>query len=563
MPLNPNPSSPAIAAAAAKQSHLRSLLARAVISGDVLTCPSSLVPVLSSLSVSPSHSSTLLFLRPLALHVLPLLPLSSPTTLYLFNLLLRSFSRSPIPLESLFLFSSMLRLTLLPNRFTFPSLFIASSSLSSPLPGVQTQSQALRRGFLSDCYVINTLLAMYTAFGDMCSARSIFHLSSVVIDVVSWNTMINGYVKVGELDAARKLFDEMPVKNEVSWSAIIGAYVENGELDVARLLFDEMPVRRNVVSWNCYVKTNQHLKALELFNTMQKQNEVEPNEITMVSVLSACANLAALDKGKWIHSYIDKTNMILDNKYNLGAALIDMYSKCGSVDLAFEVFNSLQNKNVSSWNALITGLAINGASYESLRVFEDMQRSGTKPNDITFVGLLSACTHGGLVDEGRRYFGSMSKVYGVHPEMKHYGCMVDLFGRAGLLEEAENMVRAMPMKPDAMIVGALLGACRIHKDVRVAERVRNEFLQLESKENSCHFLMSNIYASVGRWGEACNHLEGSWQVLLELQSVQQVPPELPLNQLETETEVSLFLGREIWLGPITIICLQHITRSNW
>ncbi|XP_064965861.1 pentatricopeptide repeat-containing protein At3g62890-like [Musa acuminata AAA Group] len=545
--------------------HLRPFLARLVIAGDVRH-PATLRRLSDLIALFPDHPSSPLLSRALSRLYFHLAP---SCTTFLYNLIIRAFSRSRRhPCESLFAFVSLLRSASPPDHFTFPSLVKAACSLRSPTGGIQIHPQVLRRGFESYVYVLNTLLSMYSAFGDMVSARKLFDLSSELLDVVSWNTVVDGYVKVGALEVARRLFEEMPVRNEVSWSAIINGYAGKGELDVARSLFDRMPVQRNavtwnsmvsgfarhgllpvarkffdempmrnivswnsmvsgyalngemnaarklfdqmperdVVSWSCmisgYAQSNQFLAALQLFKEMQKVRMIKPNEVTMVSVLSACAHLAALEQGKWVHAYIDKNHMTLDDDQNLGAALIDMYAKCGSIDIALKLFQSLDRKNVSSWNALITGLAINGAASESLEAFEQMQKSGLKPDDITFVGVLMACVHGGLVHEGQQYFESMTKVHGIQPQMKHYGCMVDLLGRAGLLEEAEGIARSMPMKADIMVLGALLGACRIHKDVAVADRVKKDVLRLKAEQSGCHVLLSNIFAAAGRWADA-------------------------------------------------------------
>ncbi|OAY75054.1 pentatricopeptide repeat-containing protein At2g44880-like [Ananas comosus] len=546
--------------------HLSPFLARLIVSGDILSHLLSLRRVVDLLTLSPDLPSSLLLSRPVSRLYFPLFPSSST---FFFNLLIRAFSLScQHAAESVAIFATFLRCSSsLPDSFTFPFLCKAFSSLNSPREGPQAHAQVTKRGFLAYSYAVNTLLTMYSTFGDMCSAQKLFDSSLEVVDVVSWNTVIDGYVKSSAVDVARKLFDEMPVRNEVSWSSIISGYVAKGELDVAQLLFDRMPVKRNVATWNSmvsgfarhgllglarkmfnempvrnvvswnsmisgytlnaeidkarelfnvmpekdvvswstmisgYTQTNHHSEALKLFEEMQRDCRVRPNEVTMVSVLSACAHLAALDQGKWVHAYIDRNRMVLDNEYNLGAAIIDMYAKCGCMDLAISLFQSLDGKNVSSWNALITGLAINGASHESLEAFELMRRSGINPDDITFLGVLIACTHGGLVHEGRRYFESMMTVYGLRPEMKHYGCMVDLLARAGLLEEAEELIRSMPYKPDVMVLGALLGACRIYRAVDIADRVRSEFLPI-SQQSGCHVLLSNIYAAAGRWADA-------------------------------------------------------------
>ncbi|XP_024317219.1 pentatricopeptide repeat-containing protein At2g45350, chloroplastic [Brachypodium distachyon] len=497
-------------------------------------------------------------------------PLFPSSCTFLHNLLIRASATSPSPRLAFAAFSSILRSGDTPDRFTFPSLLKSASRLASfPRTGAQVHAQAVRRGLLVDVFVVNTLLAMYAAFRDTRSMREVFDSCAGVADLVTWNTMLGGYVKCGEIGEARRVFEQMPQRNGVSWSAMVGAYAGAGELDVAREMFDEMPaIGRNVVSWNSmitgfarhgllplarkmfdempvrnlvswntmvrgyavngemndarelfdrmpekdvvswtcmisgYAQARCYTETLELFRAMQSESNVLPNEVTMVSVLSACAHLTALEEGRWAHAFIDKHKMVLDSEFNLGAALIDMYSKCGRTDLAVKIFHSLDQKNVSAWNALITGLAVNGDVRSSIDVFEQMRRSGEKPNGITFVGVLTACAHGGLVDEGRRCFQSMASTCGVQPEAKHYGCMVDMLGRAGLLEEAEELIRSMPMVPDVMILGALLGACRMHKRVDVAARVQNEILGLSTQQSGCHVLISDIYAAAGKWADA-------------------------------------------------------------
>ncbi|KAM0861532.1 hypothetical protein ACQ4PT_045834 [Festuca glaucescens] len=536
------------------------LLSRLVISGDLLRSTAHLrriVPLLPSHPHLAAALSSLYF---------PLFP-SSCT--FLHNLLIQASATSPSPRLAFAAFSSILRSGDAPDRFTFPALLKSASKLASfPRTGAQVHAQTVRRGFLVDVFVFNSLLAMYAAFRDTSSMREVFDSCAGVADVVSWNTMLGGYVKCGDIDNARRLFEEMPQRNGVSWSAMVGAYAGSGELDVARemfdkmpaigrnvvtwnsmitgfarhgllplarKMFDEMPVRnlvswntmirgyavngdmdgarelfdvmpdKDVVSWTCmisgYAQAGRYAETLDLFRSMQSESSVRPNEVTMVSVLSACAHVTALEEGRWTHAFIDKHKMVLDNEFNLGAALIDLYAKCARTDMAVKIFHSLHQKNVSAWNALITGLAINGDVQDCISVFEQMKRSGEKPNDITFVGVLTACSHGGLMDEGRRCFQSMS-TYGVQPEAKHYGCMVDMLGRAGLLEEAEELIRSMLVAPDVMILGALLGACRMHKRFDVAERVQSKIIGLNTQQAGCYVLISDVYAAADKWGEA-------------------------------------------------------------
>ncbi|KAK1317143.1 Pentatricopeptide repeat-containing protein [Acorus calamus] len=288
--------------------------------------------------------------------------------------------------------------------------------------------------------------------------------------------MISGYVRAGDMSAARGLFDRMPEdeRDVVSWSAVISGYVS----------------------------LNRCGDALELFKAMQ----VRPNEATLAVVLSACARLAALEQGRWVHAYAERNGLRLERD-NLGAALVDMYAKCGSIESASELFWRRHDElkhSTSAWNALITGLAVNGRARESLEVYERMRRSMTaRPDGVTFLGALTACVHCGLVNEGRACFESMSREYGIRAELKHYGCVVDLLGRAGLLEEAEGVVQSMPMKPDMVVLSALLGACRIHREVSMADRLRTRVLELDPHQaDVCFLQLASIYASAGRWSDA-------------------------------------------------------------
>ncbi|QCE15619.1 structure-specific endonuclease subunit SLX1 [Vigna unguiculata] len=251
--------------------------------------------------------------------------------------------------------------------------------------------------------------------------------------------MISGYLRCGSIEDAEKLFYSMPEKDVVSWSAMISGYAQH----------------------ECFSE------ALALFQEMQLHG-VRPNETALVSAISACTHLAALDLGKWIHAYINKNKLQVNTI--LSTTLIDMYVKCGCVENALEVFYAMEEKGVSTWNAIILGLAMNGLVEQSLNMFADMKKSNTLPNEITFMGVLGACRHMGLVDEGRHYFSSMIHEHKIEPNIKHYGCMVDLFGRACFLKEAEELIESMPMAPDVATWGALLGACRKHHDHEMGER---------------------------------------------------------------------------------------------
>lgn len=232
---------------------------------------------------------------------------------------------------------------------------------------------------------------------------------------------------------------------------------------------------------------------------MQKAN-IDPNEITMVSILSSCAVLGALETGRWVHFFIKKKRMKLT--VTLGTALMDFYAKCGSVESSIEVFGKMPVKNFLSWTVLIQGLASNGQEKRALEYFYLTLEKNVEPNDVTFIGVLSACSHAGLVDEGRDLFVSMSRDFGVEPRIEHYGCMVDILGRAGLIEEAFQLIKNMPIQPSAVIWRTLLASCKVHKNVEIGEESLKQLIILEPTHSGDYILLSNIYASVGRWEDA-------------------------------------------------------------
>ncbi|XP_011624250.1 pentatricopeptide repeat-containing protein At4g21065-like [Amborella trichopoda] len=284
-------------------------------------------------------------------------------------------------------------------------------------------------------------------------------------------------------------------------TAILSLYLAHGVLALASQMFERMPVR-SVVSWTAmidgYAKAGYVTMGLRLFREMQGAG-VKPDQFTIVSLLSMCSSLGALELGRWVHSYV-KRNGLVANVY-MGTALIDMYCKCGSVEEALTVFHGMQNQNVQSWNSMLHGLAIHGLSSEALKLFEEMGESGQQPNQVTFVALLCACSHGGLVNEGWFYFNSMASKYKIEPNIRHYGCVVDTLGRAGLLNDALKLINKMPLRPNAVVWGALLSGCHIHGNVEIAEHAMDRLIELEPSHDSHYVLMSNLYSKAGRWDE--------------------------------------------------------------
>lgn len=369
-----------------------------------------------------------------------------------------------------------------PNCFTFPSVFKACGRTERLREGRQVHGLAVKFGLDSDEFVVSNVVRMYLSCGVMEDAHRLFYRRVFVDgcdgirdkkrrvdgDVVLWNVMIDGYVRIGELEVARKLFDEMPQRSVVSWNVMIAGYAQSG-----------------------------HFKeAVEVFREMQMA-EAPPNYVTLVSVLPAVSRLGALELGKWVHLYAVRNNIGVDDV--LGSALIDMYAKCGSIEKALQVFEGLPKRNVVTWSTIIAGLAMHGRAKDAHDHFEDMERAGVMPSDVTYIGLLSACSHAGLVNEGRWFFDHMVRVSSLEPRIEHYGCMVDLLGRAGLLEESEELILNMPIKPDDVIWKALLGACKMHGNVEMGKRVAEHLMELAPHDSGSYVALSNIYASSGNW----------------------------------------------------------------
>eukprot|EP00257_Ricinus_communis_P018982 XP_015577831.1 pentatricopeptide repeat-containing protein At5g06540 [Ricinus communis] len=395
--------------------------------------------------------------------------------LFIFNAFIRGYSGSESPGQSFHFYIQSQRLGIFPDNLTYPFLVKACTQLGSIDMGMQAHGHVVRHGFENDVYVQNSLVNMYSNLGDIRAASYIFQTMSQ-LDVVSWTSMIAGYNKSGDVESARKLFDKMPEKNLVTWSTMISGYAKN----------------------NCFNK------AIELYNVLQSEG-VQANETVMVSVISSCAHLGALELGEKAHDYVVRNKITVN--LILGTALVDMYARCGSIDKAVQVFDELGEKDALSWTALIAGFAMHGHAEKALQYFSEMIRTGLTPRDITFTAVLSACSHRGLVERGMKIFETMKRDYCVEPRLEHYGCMVDLLGRAGKLTEAEKFVLDMPVKPNAPIWGALLGACRIHKNAEIAERVGKTLIELLPEHSGYYVLLSNIYARTNKWKNVENMRE--------------------------------------------------------
>ncbi|KAK4273346.1 hypothetical protein QN277_021768 [Acacia crassicarpa] len=331
----------------------------------------------------------------------------------------------------------------------------------------------VKLGFSSHVYVATSLLNTYIA-ASFSDARLLFD-EMPEKSIVSWNTMITGYSRLGDIPAARSVFEEMPHWDVASWSSMIAAYTNNG----------------------------YYQQGMSLFRRMVGDGRVKPDEITTTSVLSVCAHTGSLGllAGKSVHGFMLKNGW--DLSVELGTVLVNMYAKCGFLKCASQVFELMQEKNVISWTSLICGFAHHGYSEEALAIFEKMLLAGIKPNELTFTGVLSACVHAGLVTKGHEYF-KMIERYGLEPRIQHYGCMVDLLGKAGKLEEAYEMIKKMKLEPNIVVWGSFLSACKEHGQFEMAERVIGQVMRMVKPENDggMYTLISDLYVLGRKWEDA-------------------------------------------------------------
>ncbi|KAG5535856.1 hypothetical protein RHGRI_023579 [Rhododendron griersonianum] len=391
---------------------------------------------------------------------------------FLWTSLIRGYSFQRPLNESILLYNSMRRVGTGPVSFTFTALLKACAATLDADLGRQIHGQTITiGGFASDLYV--------------------------------GNTMIDMYVKCGFLDCGRKVFDEMPDRDVISWTSLIVGYARRGDMDLAGGLFDELPLK-DMVAWTAMVtgfaQNARPREALCFFDRMQDAG-IETDEVTLIGVISACAQLGATKYANWVRHVAEKSGYGPTNNVVIGSALVDMYSKCGSVDEAFKVFDNMRERNVFSYSSMIVGFAMHGRANAAVQLFHEMVKTDIRPNGVTFIGVLTACSHVGMVEHGRHWFATMEKSYGVTPTADHYACMVDLLGRGGCLEEALELVRTMPMDPHGGVWGALLGACRIHANPDVAEIAAVHLFELEPNGIGNYILLSNIYASARRWDD--------------------------------------------------------------
>ncbi|XP_057792500.1 pentatricopeptide repeat-containing protein At5g66520-like [Salvia miltiorrhiza] len=375
------------------------------------------------------------------------------------------------PVEALQLYRRMHRKSARLDSFAVLSALKACSHLRDNLPLTRhLHAHLLKLGFATHLYVATCLLSVYspTIFRD---ARLLFD-EMPTRSAVTWNIMITGYSKQGDVSAARLMFDTMPHRVSSSWSAMIAAYIDNS-------------------LWH---------HGISLFRLMMTgSRSLRPDQLTLGPILAGCGRLSSvgLALGKSMHAFAVKNKWELN--VELGSCLVDMYAKCGVLENARLVFDTMKQRNVVAWTALIHGAAQHGQGREALRVFEKMREAGVKPNDVTFTGVLAACVQAGLVEEGRGYFATIGR-----PRIQHYGCMVDLYGKAGLVREAYRVIETMPYEANAVVWGSFLSACKLHKQLDMVDEAIDEVKRVMSPDNDggLYSLISQLYLLCGRASEA-------------------------------------------------------------
>ncbi|KAF5752023.1 putative pentatricopeptide repeat-containing protein [Tripterygium wilfordii] len=404
--------------------------------------------------------------------------------------------------EAVRFFRDFRRLGIGYNEFSFAGILTVCVKLRGLGLARQVHGQVLVSGFLSNVVLSSSVVDSYAKCGEMSDARRLFD-EMPVRDVLAWTTLVSGYAKWGNMEAADELFDEMPKKNPVSWTALISGYARHG----------------------------LGHRALELFTKMMVFC-VRPDQFTFSSCLCACANIASLKHGRQIHGCLVRTNFRPNTI--VVSSLIDMYSKCGALEFGRRVFSVMGNKrDVVLWNTMISALGQHGLGDAAMRTFDDLVSFGVKPDRITYIVILTACSHSGLVQEGLKLFQCMRTIgHGIVPDEEHYACLIDLLGRAGCFDELIDQLDKMPFKPDDRIWNAVLGVSRIHGNTEMGRKAAEQLIELEPQSSAAYILLSSIYAEHGRWE--------SVERVRRLMKERCVRKEKAISWIEIENEVHSF-----------------------
>ncbi|GMY38615.1 pentatricopeptide repeat-containing protein At3g12770-like [Fagus crenata] len=470
-----------------------------------------------------------------------------------FNAIVRVLAGEGLFSHAFYIFKTLKKRSLSPNEFSFCFLLKACFRSSNAHYVKQIHTHVVKMGFLGDPFVCNGLLAAYAKrVKDLVSARKVFDEMPDKVAVCCWTSLIAGYAQSGQtedvlqffvmmvqlnlrpendtlvsvlsacsnleiveiekwvkiLTEVGKNFDSKNSSCDAVNTVLIYLYGKWEKIEKSREIFDEIVdnSKRSVLPWNAmigaYVQNGCPMEALSIFRIMVEDPNPKPNHVTMVSVLSACAQVGDLDLGRWVHEYMKSKGSkgIIGSNKILATAFIDMYSKCGSLERAKEVFDQMVSKDVVSFNAMIMGLAVNGEGEEALRLFSKMREFGLQPNAGTFLGVLCACCHSGLAEKGRQIFVDMTSRFSVSPKLEHYACYIDLLARVGLVEEALEVVFSMPFEPNKFVWSALLGGCLLHSRIELARYVSRRLVEVDPDNSAGYVMLANAFAVNRRWG---------------------------------------------------------------
>ncbi|OAY67782.1 Pentatricopeptide repeat-containing protein, partial [Ananas comosus] len=456
-----------------------------------------------------------------------------------FSALISGYDQSGEPLMALNLFS---QLEFVPNEYIYGSVLSACATLLALSQGEQVHADVIKTGFFDVSFVSNSLISMYMKCSCFHEAYSIFGAIAEP-NLVSYNAMIGGFAENGHVENSLELFRLMNQRglrpDQFSYVAVVGIctskkdldtgvelhcqsiklglditafvgnviltmYSKSGSIEEVEKVFNSI-IEKDVITWNSRIVAcshfGDHAKGIMVYKEMietKNADGVRPDEFTFASALACCAELASIQYGGQIHSYVSRTGWF-DADVGVSNALIDMYAKCGWIGCATKVFNLLRNRNLVSWNTMIVGLGNHGLGKRALEIFQQMEVEGICPDSATFVGLLISCSHAGLVDKGLAYFDSMRADYNISPKIEHLSCLIDMLGRAGRLEEAECYIHKSPFNNDSIIWGSLLSSCFVHRNVVVGERAAKKLFDLQPRTSSPFVLLSNLYALDARW----------------------------------------------------------------
>ncbi|XP_010267015.1 PREDICTED: pentatricopeptide repeat-containing protein At4g21065-like [Nelumbo nucifera] len=488
--------------------------------------------------------------------------------------------------EAVELFAEMMQTGLRPNQYTLASLISAAINIGNTRYGDSIHACVWKLGYVSDNPIGNALITMYMRNGYIQDGFKVFKVMKNR-DPISWNAVLSG-IQDGEFcNQGPRIFKQMFMEgfkpnmctfvsilrycsnlsnvdfgqqvhthitktslgdDSVVGTALVHMYAKCQSLENACLVFHRMK-KRDLLSWTTiisgYAQTDEGEKAIKFFCQMQREG-VCPNEFTLASCLKGCSSIAALVNGQQLHSWAIRAGH-LDDMF-VSSALIDMYGKCGSIEDAEALFGDLVSRDIVSWNTIICGYAQHGYGEKALKAFHCMLDEGFSPDKVTFIGVLSACSHVGLIEEGKQYFDSLNGVYRITPTIEHHACMVDILGRAGNFDKIQNFIQEMALSHDILIWQTVLGACRMHGNVKFAERAAEKLFELEPKEDSTYILLSNIYAAKGRWDDVAKV-----RALMSSQGVKKQPG---CSWVEVDGQVHVFLSKDGSHLKFKEICLK-------